>query len=156
MKEHNCGFLSFIFPNFQHLECYTTPKQHVFLEFLVENKAFSFSNRALSQDAARNKWLKKHWLLTTKFLGVPGHFLIDLTMRPPSGFETASPGLVIGKYLIISLLLHSNKAMYWRFKTWAEYDKYDISASYENIWLLKQGIIMSWNMVLPCSTFQQK
>ena len=34
------------------------PKQHVFLEFSVENKAFYFTKRALCADTARNKWLK--------------------------------------------------------------------------------------------------
>ena len=35
------------------------PKRHVFLEFLVENKAYHFSKRALRAGTARNKWLKK-------------------------------------------------------------------------------------------------
>ena len=34
-------------------------KWHVFLEFLVENKAYHFSKNALRADTARNKWLKK-------------------------------------------------------------------------------------------------
>ena len=55
-------------------------------------------------------------LLTSNSLGVPGALLIDLSVKPPSGFETANPGLVIGKHLIILLLLHSEKAMYKRFK----------------------------------------
>ena len=50
-------------------------------------------------------------MLTTKSLGAPGTLL-----KPPSGFETANPRLVIGKHLIISLLFHSNKVMYKRFK----------------------------------------
>ena len=55
-------------------------------------------------------------LITTKSLGYPGTFLIERTMRPSSGFETANPGLVIGKHLYILLLLDSNKAIYKRFK----------------------------------------
>ena len=34
------------------------PKQHVFLEFLVENKVFYSTKRALRADTARNKWPK--------------------------------------------------------------------------------------------------
>ena len=34
-------------------------KQHVFFKYLVENKAYSLSKRALRVDTARNKWLKK-------------------------------------------------------------------------------------------------
>ena len=33
-------------------------KQHVFLEFLVENKVFCSTERLLRADNARNKWLK--------------------------------------------------------------------------------------------------
>ena len=51
-------------------------------------------------------------LLTTKSLGVPGTLLIDLTMKSPSGFERANSGLVIGKHLITSIHLHSNKVLY--------------------------------------------
>ena len=36
-----------------------TPKWHVFLEFLVENKAFHFSKKVLHAGAACKKWLKK-------------------------------------------------------------------------------------------------
>ena len=55
-------------------------------------------------------------ILTTKSLGVPGTLLNDLTMKPAGGFESANPGLVIGKYLINSLLTSSNKTMYKTFK----------------------------------------
>ena len=34
------------------------PKQHVFLEFLIENKEFYSTKRALRGDTARNMWLK--------------------------------------------------------------------------------------------------
>ena len=34
------------------------PKQYVFLEFLVENKEFYSTKRALRADTARNKWIK--------------------------------------------------------------------------------------------------
>ena len=37
---------------------------------------------------------------TTESLGVLGTLSIDLTMKPPSGFEAANPGLVIDKQLI--------------------------------------------------------
>ena len=59
VKGRNCGFLPHIFPNLGHLERSTPPKRHVFLEFLVENKAFHFSKRALHAGTAHNKWLKK-------------------------------------------------------------------------------------------------
>ena len=62
-------------------------------------------------------------LLTSKSLGISGTLLIDLTMKPPSVFEPANHGLVIGKNLIISLLIQSNKTMYKRFKIQVEYDK---------------------------------
>ena len=52
----------------------------------------------------------------TKSLTVPGTLLIHLTMKLPSGFEPSKPGLVIGKHLIISSLLNSDKALYNRFK----------------------------------------
>ena len=45
--------------NLGHLEHCTPPKRHVFLEFLVENKAYHFSKRALRAGTARSKWLKK-------------------------------------------------------------------------------------------------
>ena len=62
-------------------------------------------------------------LLTTESLGVPGTLLIDLTMKPPSGFESVNPGLVIGKPLINSLFFHYKKVMYKIFKIQAEYDR---------------------------------
>ena len=34
---------------------------------------------------------------------------MDLIMKPPGGFEPAKPGLVIGKYQIISLLFIQTK-----------------------------------------------
>ena len=46
--------------------------------------------------------------------GVPrsfGTLLVDLTTKPPSGFKPVNPGLVIGKYLIDSLLFYYNKTM---------------------------------------------
>ena len=36
-------------------------------------------------------------ILTSKSIGVPGTLLNDLTMKPAGGFESANPGLVIGK-----------------------------------------------------------
>ena len=57
-KGRNSGFLPLILLNLGYLE-HTPQKQHVFLEFLVENKAFRFSKRALRAGTARNKWLKK-------------------------------------------------------------------------------------------------
>ena len=59
VKGYNCGFLPLIFPNLGHLELYTPPKRHVFLEILIENTAFHFSKRALRAGTARNKWFKK-------------------------------------------------------------------------------------------------
>ena len=61
-------------------------------------------------------------------------------MEPPSGFESVNPGLVIGKHLIGSLLFHYNKAMNKIFKNWAEYKKWDISASYTNIQALSSEL----------------
>ena len=55
-------------------------------------------------------------LLTTQSLGVPGTILIDLTTKPPDGFKSVNPGLVIGENLIDSLLFHYNKEMYKIFK----------------------------------------
>ena len=73
VKGHNRGFLPLNFPNSGYLECYApsppTPKWHVFLEFLVEKKAFCFSKRALHAGTARNKWLKiSPAYFSTKFL----------------------------------------------------------------------------------------
>ena len=62
VKGQNLEFLPLIFPNLGHLECYTSPsppKQHVVLEFFVENKAVHFSKRALCAGNACNKWIKK-------------------------------------------------------------------------------------------------
>ena len=42
---------------------------------------------------------RKHLLLTTQSLGVPGTLLIDLFTNPPTGFESASSWLVVGKQL---------------------------------------------------------
>ena len=39
-------------------------------------------------------------LVSTEYLGVPGTLLIDLTMKPPRGFKSVNPGLVISKHLI--------------------------------------------------------
>ena len=55
-------------------------------------------------------------VLATKSLGLSGTLLIDLTMKPTSGFELANPRLVIGKHVINSLLHHSNKAINKIFK----------------------------------------
>ena len=51
-------------------------------------------------------------LITTEAVGVPGTLLIDLTMKPPIGFNSVNLGLVIGKVLTYSLLFHYNIAMY--------------------------------------------
>ena len=61
-------------------------------------------------------------------------------MEQPSDFESVNPGLVIGKNLIGSLLFHYNKAMNKIFKIWAEYEKWDISASYTNIQALSSEL----------------
>ena len=86
-------------------------------------------------------------LLTTKSLGVLGTLLIDLTMKQPSDFEPTKLGLVIGKHVIISLLLHSTK----RCIKDLEYKLNMVnktSASYKNFWLLQQGFVMSCNGLL--------
>ena len=58
VKGHNRGFLPLTFSNLQHLGRYTILNGMRFLKFLVENKAFHFSKRALYAGTARNKWLK--------------------------------------------------------------------------------------------------
>ena len=56
-------------------------------------------------------------LLTTRFLGIPGTFLIDLNIKPPSGFEPANPGLVIGKQSIhYSFILARQHIKYLKYK----------------------------------------
>ena len=48
-------------PHFSKFRVFRTvhsTKRDVFLEFLVENKAFNFSKRALRANIARDKWLK--------------------------------------------------------------------------------------------------
>ena len=58
-----------IFTNFFKFRAFITlhplpPKQHVFLEFLVENKEFYSTKKALRADAARtanNKWNPINW-----------------------------------------------------------------------------------------------
>ena len=35
------------------------PKRYVFLDYLVEKKAFQFSKKTLHADTAHNKWLEK-------------------------------------------------------------------------------------------------
>ena len=48
VKEQNCRFLPVIFANTGHLErCTPLNDVFFFFEFLVENKAFHFSKRAL-------------------------------------------------------------------------------------------------------------
>ena len=51
-------------------------------------------------------------VVTTESLGAPGTLLIDLTMKPSSGFKSVIPRLVIGKHLFDSLFFHCNKTMY--------------------------------------------
>ena len=45
-------------PQIKGIQNATSPKQHVFLEFLVENKEFYFSKRALRAGIACKKRLK--------------------------------------------------------------------------------------------------
>ena len=45
-------------------------------------------------------------LATTKLLGEHDTLWIDLTMKQPSGFESTSPGLVIGKHLIVMYAMY--------------------------------------------------
>ena len=70
-------------------------------------------------------------LVTTEALGVPGTLWIDLTMKLFSGFKSVNPSLVIGKYLIYSLIFHYNIAMYKIFN------------KLNMIWLPQQCIIKS-------------
>ena len=58
IKGQNCRFLLLISANLGDLEHCTSPKWHVFLEVLVENKKFYLSKRALGASTAPNKWLK--------------------------------------------------------------------------------------------------
>ena len=61
VKGHICGFLPLIFA-IQIEGMYNvippSPKKHVFLEFLLENKAFCSTKKELHADTAHNKWLK--------------------------------------------------------------------------------------------------
>ena len=45
-----------------------SPKRHVLLEFLVENKAFHFTKRVLHGNTAHNKWLKKALMASFFFI----------------------------------------------------------------------------------------
>ena len=61
------------------------PKWHMFLEFLVKNKAFCFSKRALRPGAAGNKWFKKalifqEFFFYSSFL-IGLHYAVKLTKR---------------------------------------------------------------------------
>ena len=47
------------FSKFRAFRTLQPHKQHVFLEFLVENKAFHVSKRALRTSTTRIKWFKK-------------------------------------------------------------------------------------------------
>ena len=56
-------------PHFSKFRAFRTlhpPKWNVVLEFLVENKAFHFSKRALPVATTHNKWLKKAMLTFVK------------------------------------------------------------------------------------------
>ena len=89
-------------------------------------------------------------LLSTKPLGVPGTHLIDLTIKPPRGFEAANPGLVIGKHLIVSLLLYSNNE--WCIKD-LRYKLNMINKTFlypMRTLTTSKGYIMSRNGVLTC------
>ena len=56
-------------------------------------------------------------LLTIESLGVPGTLLIDVTMKPAFGFESANPGLVIVKQLIYYLFIITKKCVkYLKYK----------------------------------------
>ena len=48
-------------------------------------------------------------LLTTKSLAVSGTLMTDLTIKPPSGFELANPGLVIDTQLIYYSFIITNQ-----------------------------------------------
>ena len=60
VKGYICGFLYLKFFKCRIFRTLHPSKQHVFLEFLVENRAFYFSKRALRAGIARTKWLKKN------------------------------------------------------------------------------------------------
>ena len=56
-KGHMCGFT----PRLSKFRAFRTlhpPRRHVFLQFLVENKAFYLSKRALPAGTACHSWLK--------------------------------------------------------------------------------------------------
>ena len=63
VKGYICGFLYLKFFKCRIFRTLHPSKQHVFLEFLVENRAFYFSKRALRAGIARTKWLKKTLLV---------------------------------------------------------------------------------------------
>ena len=60
---------------------------------------------------SRRQFNIKQWVLRNS-----GTLLIDPTIKFSSGFESANPGLVIGKGLINPLLIHYNKVKYKIFK----------------------------------------
>ena len=120
--------------------CKDLTKNRYLSDFVTNN--YSFLKRELCGPFQRMEFkCLKHaelfqgdsLVLTKKSIGVASTLLIELTMESLSSFEPTNPGLVIDKGLIISLPLHSNKAMHKRSNILTEYDKEDISASYKNI-----------------------
>ena len=55
VKGHNYRFFS----KFRAFRTLHSPKQHVFLEVLIENKSFYFSKRTLLAGATHNMWSRK-------------------------------------------------------------------------------------------------
>ena len=88
-------------------------------------------------------------VLITESLGIPGTLLIILTMKLASGFESVSPGLVISKHLIDSLIFHYNKQC-------IKYLKYKLNMT-NKIYLHPKGTFDCFNSVSLCHvlTFQQ-
>ena len=59
LKGHNLGVLCFIFLNLLHLELYTLPELHMFLDISVENKASRFLKGHYSIAYGYRKWIKQ-------------------------------------------------------------------------------------------------
>ena len=77
-------------------------------------------------------------------------FWMIVAIKPPSGFEPANTELVVDNHSFILTNVCIKDLKYKLFK------KLVMPASYKNIWLLQQCIIMSCNGVLICPPSSNK
>ena len=87
------------FPKFRAFEMLHSSKRHLFSEFLVENKAFQFSKRALHAGTARKKWLKKS----------PDYFLVVIVNLVTHITQSCA----FPKYTMYQNKLHSYNLLQW-------------------------------------------